>query len=65
VATLLTRRFSTEKKIAALRQFRDCFEAQLGELQDTKSRVWREVSKDDHGVLNNWLELPPTAKSKK
>ncbi len=61
VATLMTRRFSTEKKVAAQRALRNCFEDKLDELQDTKSRVWQDVKKGDPGVLLNWLELPAPA----
>ncbi|OGM95255.1 hypothetical protein A2524_04400 [Candidatus Wolfebacteria bacterium RIFOXYD12_FULL_48_21] len=57
MATLLTRKFSTEKKIAAQRKFRECFQSKLGELQDTGSRQWQQVDKSDQGVLP-WYEIP-------
>jgi TRAP-type uncharacterized transport system substrate-binding protein len=59
VATLLTRKFSTPAKIAAQAKLRDCFEKSIGQLQDTGSRNWQDVTPGDHGVLP-WLELPTT-----
>lgn len=67
VATLLTKNYSTPAKVAAQRNFRSCFNEKLAELQDSGSPNWQDVQANDHGVLNNWLDLPdgPTAVTRK
>lgn len=57
IATLLTRKFSTPKKVAAQRHFRDCFYKHLDELKDSGSPNWQSVEAGDHGVLP-WYEIP-------
>lgn len=57
IATLVTRKFSTQAKIEAQAKFRECFNSHLGDLQDTGSPNWQDVIAGDHGVLP-WLELP-------
>lgn len=61
LATLLTRKFSTPKKVAAQRQFRSCFYQHLNELKDNGSPNWQNVEANDHGVLD-WYEIPDTTK---
>ncbi len=56
MATLMTRKYSTEARIAAQRHFRNCFYKQLGELKDTGSPNWQSVEENDHGVLD-WYEI--------
>lgn len=57
LATLLTRKFSTPKKVAAQRHFRECFYKHLDELKDSGSPNWQQVEANDHGVLD-WYEIP-------
>lgn len=57
IATILTRKFSTPKKIAAQRAFRNCFYKHLDELKDAGSPNWQQVEVNDHGVLD-WYEIP-------
>lgn len=57
LATILTRKFSTPKKIAAQRHFRECFYKHLDELKDSGSPNWQAVEAADHGVLD-WYEIP-------
>lgn len=61
LATLLTRKFSTPKKVEAQRQFRACFYQHLAELKDNGSPNWQNVEANDHGVLD-WYEIPTTTK---
>lgn len=57
LATLLTRKFSTPRKISAQRHFRECFYKHLDELKDSGSPNWQQVEAGDHGVLD-WYEIP-------
>ncbi len=59
VATLLTRKYSTETKVAAQRHFRSCFYKHLDELKDNGSPNWQSVEANDHGVPSiPWYEIP-------
>lgn len=64
IATLLTRKFSTPKKVAAQRYFRECFYKHLNELKDNGSPSWQSVEANDHGVLD-WYEIPTLETNKK
>lgn len=57
LATILTRKFSTPKRVAAQRHFRECFYKHLDELKDSGSPNWQQVDAGDHGVLD-WYEIP-------
>lgn len=57
LATILTRKFSTPKKVNAQRHFRECFYKHLDELKDSGSPNWQQVEAGDHGVLD-WYEIP-------
>jgi TRAP-type uncharacterized transport system substrate-binding protein len=57
LATLITRKFSTPKKVAAQRHFRECFYKHLDELKDSGSPNWQQVEVNDHGVLD-WYDIP-------
>jgi TRAP-type uncharacterized transport system substrate-binding protein len=57
LATLLTRQYQTEARIAAQRHLRQCFYQKLPQLQDEGSPNWQQVSASDRGVLD-WLDLP-------
>lgn len=57
MATLLTRKYSTEKMVNIQRHFRDCFNKNLDALKDTGSPNWQSVEVGDHGVLP-WYEIP-------
>lgn len=57
MATILTRKYSTPKKVAAQRHFRDCFYKHLDELKDNGSPNWQQVEAGDRGVLD-WYEIP-------
>lgn len=57
LATLLTRKFSTPKKVAAQRHFRECFYKHLDELKDNGSPNWQQVEVSDRGVLD-WYDIP-------
>lgn len=59
VATLMTRKYSTPKKVAAQRHLRDCFNKSLDELKDNGSPNWQQVEANDRGVLD-WYEIPTT-----
>lgn len=59
IATLMTRKYSTPKKVAAQRHLRDCFNKSLDELKDNGSPNWQQVEANDHGVLD-WYEIPTT-----
>jgi TRAP-type uncharacterized transport system substrate-binding protein len=57
MAVILTRKYSTPKKVAAQRHFRDCLAKNLPELKDNHSPNWQQVEANDHGVLD-WYEIP-------
>lgn len=57
LATILTRKYSTPKKLAAQRHFRECFYKNLNELKDNGSPSWQSVEMNDRGVLD-WYEIP-------
>lgn len=57
MATLLTRKYNTEKMVAVQRHFRDCFYQHLPDLKDTGSPNWEAVQPNDHGVLD-WYDIP-------
>lgn len=57
VATLLTRKYSTPAKVAAQREFRNCFYRNLDQLKDDGSPNWQSIEANDHGVLP-WYEIP-------
>ena len=57
MATVMTRKFNTPKRIEAQRNFRECFYEHLGELKDDASPNWQQVEVNDHGVLD-WFEIP-------
>lgn len=58
IATIMTRKYATDTRVAVQRHFRDCVRKQLGVLKDTGSPNWNSVEEDSHGVLD-WLEIPP------
>lgn len=62
-AVILTRSYATEGKVNAQRHFRSCFLQHLDQLKDEGSPNWQQVESDDHGPLNNWLELPAATKT--
>lgn len=64
VATLLTRKYSTPAKVAAQREFRQCFYRHLDELKDNGAPNWQSVDAQDHGVLP-WYEIPEATPSKR
>jgi TRAP-type uncharacterized transport system substrate-binding protein len=57
MATIITRKYSTPKKLAAQRHFRECFYKNLNELKDNGSPNWQSVEANDRGVLD-WYEIP-------
>ena len=57
IATLMTRKYTTPKMVAAQRNLRNCFNAHLDELKDNGSPNWQTVEAGDHGTLP-WYELP-------
>lgn len=57
LATLMTRKYSTEAKIKAQSHFRSCFYRALPGLKDDGSPNWQNVEESDRGVLP-WYELP-------
>lgn len=63
LATIMTRKYSTEAKVKAQAHFRDCFNKNLPALKDDGSPNWQSVEESDHGVLP-WYELPTSAKTK-
>lgn len=56
MATIMTRKYDGEKKVAMQRSFRDCFNRKLGDLRDDGSPGWQQVIAGDHGVLD-WYEI--------
>jgi TRAP-type uncharacterized transport system substrate-binding protein len=60
LATLVTRKYSTESKVAAQRHFRQCFYNHLDELKDNGSPNWQSVEANDHGVLP-WYDIQPSS----
>jgi TRAP-type uncharacterized transport system substrate-binding protein len=54
---VLTRKFSTPEKVAAQRNFRECFYRNLDNLKDNGAPGWQMVEKGDRGVLD-WYEIP-------
>jgi TRAP-type uncharacterized transport system substrate-binding protein len=54
---ILTRRFSTPKKMEAQRRFRECFYKNLDTLKDNGSPGWQLIEKNDKGVID-WYEIP-------
>jgi TRAP-type uncharacterized transport system substrate-binding protein len=56
IATIMTRKFNTPKKVQAQKHFRDCFHKHLDELKDSGSPNWQQVESNDHGVLD-WYEI--------
>jgi TRAP-type uncharacterized transport system substrate-binding protein len=57
MATLLTRKYSTDAKVTAQRHLRECFNSNLDKLKDEGSSNWQDVEAGDHGVLP-WYDLP-------
>jgi TRAP-type uncharacterized transport system substrate-binding protein len=57
VATILTRKYATKKKIDAQRHLRTCFYEHLNELKDSGSPNWQLVDPADKGTLD-WYEIP-------
>ena len=57
MATLVTRKYSTQEKLKAQRHFRQCFNDKLDDLKDNGSPSWQQVEANDHGVLD-WYEIP-------
>lgn len=57
MATLMTRKYSTETKLGSQRAFRECFNKKLDELKDNGAPNWQSVEANDHGVLP-WYEIP-------
>lgn len=64
IATLLTRKFSTPRKVAAQKHLRECFYKHLDELKDNGSPNWQQVEANDRGVLD-WYEIPTITNVKK
>lgn len=69
IATLLSKNFSTTAKIQGQAAMRSCVAAKLGDLQDTGSPNWGDVTANDHGIPTiPWLDLPvvstPVARKK-
>lgn len=54
---ILTRNFSTAKKIAAQKHFRQCFYKHLDHLKDEGSPAWQTVEASEKGVLD-WYDIP-------
>lgn len=57
LATIMTRKYSTPKKLQAQRHFRECFYKNLNELKDNGSPNWQSIESSDRGVLD-WYEIP-------
>jgi TRAP-type uncharacterized transport system substrate-binding protein len=57
LATLMTRKYSTEAKVKAQAHLRACFYKALPQLKDEGSPNWQSVEESDRGVLP-WYELP-------
>lgn len=60
LATLMTRKYSTDAKIKAQAHLRSCFYKALPQLKDEGSPNWQSVEETDRGVLP-WYELPVVA----
>lgn len=61
LATLVSKSFNTPAKTLAQRKLRTCIAAKLGELQDSGSANWQDVTVGDHGIASiPWLDLPTT-----
>lgn len=55
-AVILTRKFSTPKKLEAQRHFRECFYKHLNDLKDNGSPNWQLIEAGDKGVID-WYDI--------
>jgi len=65
LAVIMTRTYNTDEKKQMQAQFRACFNQHLGNLKDDASPNWQAVEDNDHGTLNNWLDLPVATGAKR